>query len=270
MTDSRLELIRSAIAEGRTYQSIGKELGLSRERIRQLAKMHNLGGGFAATHERHHQIVHMIKEGESVDSITLRFGYPATYVKKLARDYGVGLAAQAKARFDEELSPYVDLVRFGASIHSVAKGDRALEARIRAACRNAGVTILRGRWRDRSARISIIVNGLASGYTYEQMAKDVSAVEGYRVRAHALCEYAIRHGLNKGPIPRVKQPRQRRQSHPPREVPVYGSVSLRSHRHDDELRTKVKSLKGVYSAAKIASMFHLVSRNAVIGIWNRP
>jgi len=273
MSNTRIEFIRSAIAEGRTYKSIGGDLGVSGERIRQLAKAHNLGGGFAAAHECHHQIAHMVKEGASVRSIAFHFGLSETWVKKLARDYGVGLAAQAKERRDEELRPYVDLVKSGASIHSVAKGDRVLEARIWRACRDAGVSILRGRWRDRSERISIIVNGLASGHTYEQMAQDVSAVEGYRVSAKSLYGYALRHGLNKYRIPRVKQPKQPRPPRPPRlprEAPAHGSVSLRGHRHDDELRAKVKSLKGIHSAAKIASMFHLVSRNAVIGIWNRP
>jgi hypothetical protein len=54
--------------------------------------------------------------------------------------------------------------------------------------------------------------------------------------------------------------------------PVRRTMKRRSpnSKHSDELRARVKGLKGIKSASVIAAEFGLVSRNVVIGLWNRP
>ena len=51
-TTETIASIAARIANGETYQDIGASYGVTRERIRQIAKKHKLGGGYAPIRER--------------------------------------------------------------------------------------------------------------------------------------------------------------------------------------------------------------------------
>ena len=73
--EGRVALIAEAIAKGETYQSIGDRLGVTRERIRQIAKRHRLGGGRKAVWEKHAAFVAAYRETRDFEATCKAFEY---------------------------------------------------------------------------------------------------------------------------------------------------------------------------------------------------
>ena len=143
----RINLIQSKIEAGLDYQSIGRELGITRERVRQIAAKHHLGGGHQARTERRNAIIAAIADGMSVDDAASRFGLSRATTQSYTR------TARAELK-RSELAPLIQQIRDGASIRKTAAGSRLIEQRLARECLRLGVISTHGpkKWRLRRSR----------------------------------------------------------------------------------------------------------------------
>ena len=194
--EGRVALIAEAVAKGETYQSIGDRLGVTRERIRQIAKRHRLGGGRKAVWEKHAAFVAAYRETRDFEATCKAFEYTyGTALTTLRRAGIVGPLLSAKrARDAAILAPLAERVKNGESLNSVCNEDRALGQKLRRWCKDHGIkSQAHTRWTDLSHRIPIIRAARASGRPWKQISDELASIEGRRTVVPALVNWATRH-----------------------------------------------------------------------------
>lgn len=67
--------VKALIDAGNDYAAISKRYGVSRERIRQIAKKYGLGGGRAAIRQKHECFVADLRAGATASEAALKHGY---------------------------------------------------------------------------------------------------------------------------------------------------------------------------------------------------
>lgn len=114
---------------------------------------------------------------------------------------------------------------------------------------------------DETAKRLATIRDLAPSHTLSEIGVALG-ISGERVR-----QVADWHGIK---IPAKRAWRTEAKEARLAKLRAAGWCPGSKYKHSDDLREKIKSLKGTMSAAKIAAHLGLQSRNVVIGIRHRP
>ena len=273
--DSRVPYIADAIAnQGESYQSIANHFGVSRERIRQIAKQYKLGGGRAAVREKHNRIFNVYNETRDFEKCQTITGLHSETLRGILKNYGINNPKMQELYSRQEmiLGPLAELVRQGKSIRQAAGLNRNLAARLQDYCKKHGINPPWSRWTDLSHRIPLIKDCRSRGLTWKQISIEVAKAEGNRPRD--MVAWSSNNIPDLPPkLGSTRQPKPHRERRPyVRKTPLKPRRELSPVSAPDDASRLVKlvcSLKGTKSAATIARELELKSRNVVIGIWYR-
>lgn len=180
---------------GDLHPDIAWQWGISRERVRQIVR--NAGEPPRRESQKlwwEHVADTVDRERLTTEEAAIRFGENQRTIRALLRKLGVR-TRPAPTRMDSpEIARLAELVRAGASIRSVTR-DRPEEAALGRYCARNGIAALHGKWRDRSARLAIIAETVATRGSWDDAAAKVSAVEGVPVAGLTLYRFASRRHL---------------------------------------------------------------------------
>lgn len=260
------------LATGMTLQAVGKIFGVSRERIRQVAR--KFGVHYPTerrqVEDRDGKILIQIAAGKKTCvQIADEFGVCPVTVRKIAREAGFKPHEISRNREIEKYWPLLRRVRDGESFYSVAGGNHVLHVRLMRLAKHIGVVSVHGRRHDFSARGEIIRDGIDRGLSLEEIRAKVEEAEGKPIRANSIVAWAQSHGID---FPQIRR-RGKRGARKPCEVKTPRversplNVIRRGNWAPSEIEDIVRA-RGSLTAFEIAKKYG-VSRNAIIGIWNR-
>lgn len=261
----------AAFNDGRTLTDIGKQYGVTRERVRQIVSREGVVPRSVIKsmemNERAARIKSLAAEGKWAREIAAELQMSESLVNVTARSYGFKVPRKGIGRGKEEMLADIEAkVKAGMSLRQACKCNHTLEGMAGDYLRSIGVKPKRGRWRDFSARHAIIVKMRAQGAGWENICDVLEAVEGYRLTAISVCNYAAKHNLytrlNRGPR-KFSQPREPRAPKVPRPPKQIIPAEIR-----DTIRATCIANYGKTSAAVVAKELG-ITRNMVIGHWFR-
>ena len=167
------QVVLDEIAKRRTYASIAAEVGVSGERVRQIANKH---GAYSD----------QSREGGDYADL-LRAALSQSVTASLC-DIPVGKKARHLRQGLEDL----ERVKAGESFHAVAGNDRARAGRLRRYAAKLGVKSSHSRLRHREP---IIRAALAEGLPWDEIADWLADFESRRVTGTAVYAWAAKRGL---------------------------------------------------------------------------
>ncbi len=182
------------LGEGRTLEEVGQHFGVSRQRVRQIAKRHGVRSVRCRANlsERDEVIENMILSGASDAEISSAYGLTVSRVLQIRRSLGFRpFKTDERAR---AMAPYVEMVRQGRSITSVEREFGLGVHKLAAACKNAGVrSRAHSRHSDLSHRIPIIRELLRAGATWATITNALAHKEGRRPSVGSVYGWAHRN-----------------------------------------------------------------------------
>jgi transposase-like protein len=189
------------VKQGRTLTEVGAAFGVSGERIRQVcAKRGVVSVVRAARAEQYERIASLRAAGASREEIAGQEGVSTCVVSAACRKHGVTDADLQRAA----MAPFVEKVREGQSIRSVAMAAGVHPNVLAHWAKKAGVNSRHGRHRDRSELKNMVRQLRASGMAWGQIADRVREQEGRHIGHRALYNWA------KDNLPDIISPRSER------------------------------------------------------------
>lgn len=135
------EAVRGMTGEGLTYTEIAKVLGISRERVRQIANSEGVLGirSRAMTKARRQNFASLLREGVDVgcEAKANRISRRSSY--DVANDTGISVREENARKWMEKLAPLIERVKHGESCWSAVGRDPTLRMRLVRACQKLGV-----------------------------------------------------------------------------------------------------------------------------------
>lgn len=263
--------IANLFDSGETLEAIGKRFGLTRERVRQIARRLNMETRSSLAAARRKGVADAVRARNlSTKEAAAEFGYSESAIIQICRSFKVTPRAKTPLYKSDMINALADRVRAGESIHAVSEGIRGIESLVRRNCNDAGIEMKYGRWRDFSGREAIIRALRKQRIEWNAIAEAVANLEGVKVLPQAVKAWATRHMEQEMTAP---LPRQRRQR-VPKSARTPKPKSERVFNLDlpviEAETAKAAALinYGRCSASKIGAA-HGVSRNVIIGHWNR-
>lgn len=182
------------LAEGRTLKEVGDRFGVTRERVRQVAQKAGVRSiqCRANVEEKNLEIERLVSEGLSDEDIASQVDLSAAYVA--AERVKLGFKPFKTARREAEMAPFVEMVRHGRSMTSVAREFGVSLGKLQTACGNAGVrSRARSRHSDLSGREVLVRSLRGSGMTWHDVGLEVLKAEGRVGWPQAIYTWAQRH-----------------------------------------------------------------------------
>ena len=135
------DAVRRMTGEGLTYTEIGKVLGISRERVRQIANSEGVLGirSRAVTKARRQNFADLLREGVDVGCASKATRISRQSACDVANDMGVSVREENARKWMNELAPLIERVKHGESCWSAAGRDPTLRMRLVRACQKLGV-----------------------------------------------------------------------------------------------------------------------------------
>ena len=267
--NERAKTILARSAAGETLEVIGRDFGITRERVRQIVKKY----GGPSKRQMYRQELLKLAEFLSANPMTLREA-----VKKTGLDAGKIRAAsdttgvqflEISAADDADLGPLAEKVRGGMSLYEASGHNHAVEVRLNRYCRKKGIKSLApSRWTVSPKRPDLIAEMYSAGKSWQEIADALSDLEGTtRNQGSSIYNWAYRNM----DILRRRQPAKPKPVHVPRYVRVT-PVRVPKAPAEIELRETVRETaivnRGKATASEIAAACG-TTRNAVIGHWFR-
>lgn len=126
---------------GLTYTEIAKVLGISRERVRQIANSEGVLGirSRAMTKARRQDFAGLLAEGVDVGCAAKATRILRQTAYDVANDTGISVREENARKWMEKLAPLIERVKHGESCWSAAGRDPTLRMRLVRACQKLGV-----------------------------------------------------------------------------------------------------------------------------------
>jgi hypothetical protein len=188
------EAVLAMLAEGATLEQAGLKLGVTRERVRQIAKKHGVTS--ARARDKHAalraQIRAALLAGEEPASIQQRLGASPSTITALKKAVGLGARSLRERECRERFAPFVEMVRQGRSITSVEREFQLPRGVLSRESQRQGVASkARSRWRDLSHRYSLIPQWRAEGVGWDEITARLERIEGRPLAT--VYSWAFRH-----------------------------------------------------------------------------
>jgi Sigma-70, region 4 len=266
--------------QGLTLEQIGKEFGITRERVRQIAEKAGREPRHIETEEKRAEILARLRNRPMTldEAVAIVPELAAGYVYVLAWRNGVRfLPSKARQERDAQLHAIAIQVKPGVSVRSLCNKDHALANAVINYMNRTGMERKRvKRLSDFSHRPAIVNSGIDRRLSIAQIAREVYAAENrdstksndpnfwswikrYMPKAHetirAYCKKNVR--APKAPHPASLQAK------PVITGPVPENIIVL-----DTVKATAIANRGSASASQIASAIG-TTRNSIIGHWNR-
>jgi transposase len=135
------DAVRRMTGEGLTYTEIAKVLGISRERVRQIANSEGVLGirSHAMIKARRQNFASLLREGVDVDCAAKAVEISRQSVYDVAKNMKISVREENARKWMNTLAPLIERVKHGESCWSVAGRDPKLKMRLLRACQKLGV-----------------------------------------------------------------------------------------------------------------------------------
>lgn len=255
---------------GETLEAIGADFGITRERVRQIAKAYGRAPRNDGIRERVKEVARYLDENWVTSTEAAeKFGVSPAAITHTARKHGIELPFLTFAE-ELEIKKAVALVRAGQSMNAVAKAIGRSHSWLQYHCRQRGV-VSRGKskWRDFSHRPAMLRQWREEGCTWAECSRRLGEHEGQEYHPMVAHNWAVRHAPELTNLPRVRKPApepktklaKRTKLTPPVSAPADIQVL-------PTVRETALANRGKASASVIAAALG-VTRNSIIGHWFR-
>ena len=135
------DAVRRMTGDGLTYTEIAKVLGISRERVRQIANSEGVLGirSRAMTKARRQNLANLLREGVDVGCAAKANRISGRSSYDVANDMGISVREENARKWMNKLAPLIERVKRGESCWSAAGRDPTLKMRLVRACQRLGV-----------------------------------------------------------------------------------------------------------------------------------
>lgn len=166
---------------GFSLREIGDHFGVTRERVRQVAKDLGIKPRLAALRERNAMVLREAK-GASDAAVAEKLGLTKNVVAMIRRKNGLSYQALRRARF----KPAIQAVADGQSIRQAAARFSMSPMTLSKYCEAEGVLTSHGRWGALQHRAKVVPDLLARGHSWDEILDTLSAIEKRDVHLQAL------------------------------------------------------------------------------------
>lgn len=190
---------------GLSLREIGDHFGVTRERVRQVAKQMGLKPRIIALKERNRKVLAAARKS-SDSEVANKLGISKNIVALVRRKNGMSWQDMRKERF----KPAIQAVADGASIRQAASQFNMSPMTLSKYCDAAGVTTKHGRWGALQHRSTIVPDLLARGASWEEILETLSRLEKREVHLQTLKAWLTTNmpNLNRSVAQRVRHLRR--------------------------------------------------------------
>ena len=184
--------------QGISNVQIARDMGVSREYIRQIARDCGLKSTTTIREEAVGRFKELVTEGKQFSEVAKQLGIGYSKAAGIANKMNRGAVAHRYDAYLRVFAPLLKRIEQGESIYSVVGKEHRLVELLRRICQRQGiVSSANSRWSNFSARNKIIEKGLKQNLSWKEMAQQLAEVETRPISTQALRLYAKKHGFLK-------------------------------------------------------------------------
>lgn len=173
-TFSHEEALR-LIDENWSYQAVGDFFGISRERIRQIAKSAGRRPRRMLLEERNREIVNLIKTQKKTDAeVAKMYGVSPTNIALIRHKFNLKIEDIRAERYE----PAIEAVANGMSIRAAAKSFKLNAVTLSDKCAERGIKTKFGRWGALDHREQIVRDMKTKNASWNDIREELGRVEG--------------------------------------------------------------------------------------------